>query len=148
MLLGSRNPSDADLVRLRAQGFGALISLLCEDEQPPGYRLEHARALGFVRYNLPVRDFHPPTLEQLGRFVGILDGLPPGTRTVLHCQAGIGRTGTFAAAWRIARGEPVTDAVAYVRRRRLGAIETAEQEAVLHAFAAHRAAPAARGSRP
>ncbi|HEX7044591.1 MAG TPA: protein-tyrosine phosphatase family protein [Burkholderiales bacterium] len=124
-----------------------LISLLCEERQPPRYRLEHARTLGFVRYNLPVPDFQAPTLDQLARFLGILHALPPGARTVLHCEAGIGRTGTFAAAWRIARGEPAADAVAYVRQRRPGAIETAEQEAVLHAFAARRAARAARDAR-
>ena len=98
-LLGSRNPSGSDLERLRRDGFGVLVSLLCEKEQAPLYDIARATALGYVRYNISVRDFSPPTLEQLEQFVKLVDGLPPQTKMIVHCEAGTGRTGTFAAAY-------------------------------------------------
>jgi protein-tyrosine phosphatase len=60
-------------------------------------------------------------------------------RTIVHCQGGSGRTGTFAAAYWIARGRSASEAIAIVRRARPGAVETPEQEAVLEDFAKRRA---------
>lgn len=135
-LLGSCNPSGADLEALRRDGFGTLVSLLCEEAQPPRYDVAAATALGFERHNIPVRDFHPPTIEQLERFMGLLGATPPERKTILHCQGGIGRTGTFGAAYLIAKGVTVREAVAYIRKARRHAIETPEQERVLTEFAA------------
>src|SRR5262249_7565713 len=50
-VLGSRNPSDSDLERLRRDGFGVLVSLLCEKERAPRYGIARATALGYV-YNI------------------------------------------------------------------------------------------------
>lgn len=134
-LLGSNNPSDADIETLRGDGFGVLVSLLCEETQPPRYDLARVRALGFERHNIPVRDLHPPTVGQLEQFVKIVGALPPGAKTVVHCQGGIGRTGTVAAAYLIAKGMAVPEAIAYVRKARPHAVETPEQEAILQEFA-------------
>lgn len=137
-LIGSRNPTLSDLEDLRREGFGVLVSLLNEQEQPPRYDVARATALGFVRHNIPVRDFHPPTVEQLEQFVVLIADLPPGSKTVVHCEGGTGRTGTFAAAYWIARGLTVADAVAHVRKARPHAVETPEQEDALNEFAARR----------
>ncbi len=135
-LIGSGNPTLADLEGLRRGGFGVLVSLLDEQEQPPRYDVARARALGFVRHNIPVKDFHPPTVEQLERFVKLVAGLPPDAKTVVHCEGGTGRTGAFAAACWIAKGLTLSDAVAHVRKARPHAVETQEQEAALDDFAA------------
>lgn len=137
-LLGSRNPTDHDLERLRREGFTVLVSLLPEEKQPPRYDVGRAADLGIVRHNLPVEDFRPPTVDQLEAFVARIESLPPGTKTIVHCEAGLGRTGTFAAAYRVAKGMTVSEAVALVRRTRPGAIETPEQQAVLRDFASRR----------
>lgn len=137
-LIGSSNPTLADLEKLRRCGFGVLVSLLNEQEQPPRYDVARATALGFVRHNIPIKDLHAPTVEQLKRFVALIAGLPPGSKTVVHCEGGTGRTGTFAAAYRIAKGPTVPDAVAHVRKARPDAVETREQEAALNEFAARR----------
>jgi hypothetical protein len=79
-LLGSRNPSDSDLERLRRDGFGVLVSLLCEKERAPRYDIARATALGYVRYNIPVRDFSPPTLDQLEQFANSLPTRLPERR--------------------------------------------------------------------
>ena len=133
-LLGSSNPTDADLEELRREGFSILVSLLCEETQPPRYDLARVRALGFERYNIPVADFQPPADGQLEQFVNLISGLPSGAKTIIHCQAGIGRTGTFAAAYLITTGMSVPDAIAYVRKLRQHAVETSEQEGVLKEF--------------
>src|SRR5262244_3644828 len=134
-LLGSRNPTSTDLARLRSDGFGVLVSLLCEEEQTPWYDIAYATALGYVRYNIPVKDFCPPTVEQLEQFVELVNGSPPGTKTIVHCEGGIGRTGTFAAAYWVTKGMTVADAIMYVRKARHGAVETPEQEGILMKFA-------------
>ncbi len=139
-LLGSSNPTDRDLERLRRLGFTVLVSLLPEEAQPPRYDVRRAAGLGFARFNIPVEDFRPPTVDQLEAFVRLVDSLPPDAKTIVHCEAGVGRTGTFAAAYWVARGLTVPEAVARVRQARPGAVETREQEAVLRQFAARRRA--------
>ncbi len=134
-ILGSVNPTNADLEQLRGQGFNVLVSLLREDEQAPKYDLSLAQEMGFVRYSFPVKDLHPPTVNQLLEFVGLIAGLAQGSKVVIHCQAGIGRTGTFAAAYWIFKGMAVADAISLVRKARWHAIETSAQERVLAEFA-------------
>ena len=46
-LLGSRNPTLADLEQLRRDGFEVLISLLKEDEQSPQYKRRTRCGFGF-----------------------------------------------------------------------------------------------------
>jgi len=134
-LLGSGNPSDTDLERLRRDGFGVLVSLLCEKGPAPRYDVPRATALGYVRCNIPVQDFSPPTVEQLEQFVKLVDGLPPRAKMIVHCEGGTGRTGTFAAAYWITKGMTASEAIMHVRRARSHAVETQEQEAVLMEFA-------------
>ncbi len=137
-LLGSGNPSTEDLEALRDQGFQVLVSLVREHEQPPRYDVERVLALGYVRHNIPVRDFHPPDLAQLAEFVDLIAQWPPGTRTVVHCQAGIGRTGTFAAAYWIAKGLTAAEAITKIRAARPHAVETSDQRMALEEFAVRR----------
>jgi protein-tyrosine phosphatase len=134
-VLGSKNPSDTDLEMLKGDGFSVLVSLLREEQQAPRYSIARAMALGYVRHNIPVQDFSAPTLEQLGQFAKLVKGLPPGTKMIVHCEGGTGRTGTFAAAYWITKGMTAADAIMRVRKTRPHAIETPEQEEVLTKFA-------------
>lgn len=134
-LIGSRNPSRGDLEQLRADGFAVLVSLLREDDQAPGYDVAWVSTLGFVRHNIPVKDFHPPTVDQLEQFVSLVRELPPGAKAIVHCEGGTGRTGTFAAAYWVAKGMTVANAITRVRKARRHAVETPEQEAAVKNFA-------------
>ena len=138
VLLGSRNPTVDDLEQLRRDGFGVLVSLLNEQEQSPRYDVPRATGLGFVRHSIPVKDFRPPTVDQLEQFVRLIAELPPGDKAIVHCEGGTGRTGTFAAAYWVAKGMTVSDAIAHVRKARSHAVETTEQEAAVRDFAAKR----------
>lgn len=137
-LLGSRNPTVDDLEQLRHEGFGVLISLLDERAQSPRYTIAEAKRLGYARHNIPVKDFHPPRADQLKRFVELISALPTDAKIVVHCEGGSGRTGTFAAAYWIAKGMPASDAIRHVRKARPHAVETPEQEASLREFAVSR----------
>jgi len=134
-LLGCGNPKTPELEALGLEGFTVIVSLLQEEEQPPGYGLARAQDLGFARHNIAVKDFSPPTASQLAQFVELIERLPKGAKVVVHCQGGSGRTGTFAAAYWITKGMVVSSAISHVREARQHAIETAEQEAVLADFA-------------
>ena len=57
----------------------------------------------------------------------------------MHCGAGLGRTGTILACYRVWQGDSAGVAIAEVRARRPGSIETAEQEAIITAYARHAA---------
>ncbi len=133
-LLGSGNPTTDELTELRAQGFSLIVSLLEEDVQRPYYDLERVEAMGYSRLNIAVKDFHPPQIEQLIEFVDFLAAQPEGTKTIVHCYAGIGRTGTFAAAYWIAKGLSVDEALETVRHARPEAVETSEQRDALEEF--------------
>jgi atypical dual specificity phosphatase len=137
-LLGSGNPTFADLDQLQRDGFGVLMSLLEEQKQPTKYDVAHVTALGWLRYNISVEDFCRPTFDQLDQFVRLIAGQPPGAKVIVHCQGGIGKTGTFAAAYCIAKGMTVSDAIAHVRKATPHAVENEKQEAALWDFAARR----------
>jgi protein-tyrosine phosphatase len=66
---------------------------------------------------------------------------------LVHCEGGIGRTGTMAAAYWIARGLTVADAIARIRKARRGAVESEDQKRVLHRFAEVRASPRPEAAR-
>lgn len=53
--------------------------------------------LGITRICLPIRDGQTPTPAQVRRFREIVAGAPGGV--FLHCGAGVGRTGSMAAAY-------------------------------------------------
>ena len=138
-LLGSSNPTTADLEQLRAGGFTVVVSLLREDEQSPRYDPYRVLASGYTRHNIPVRDFQAPTIAQLIEFVELLRCASAGTKVLVHCAGGSGRTGMFAAAYWIAKGLSAAEAIDRVRRARPEAVETLEQRSVLEEFAASRA---------
>jgi atypical dual specificity phosphatase len=86
--------------------------------------------------HLPVRDFTPPTADQLESGVtAIIAELDAGGRVAVHCGGGLGRTGTLMACYLVARGASAEDAIARIRSARPGSIETTEQVAAVHAYA-------------
>ncbi|RZM82887.1 protein-tyrosine phosphatase family protein [Leptolyngbya iicbica] len=129
--LGSHNPTNRELARLREAGFTVLISLLQESEQTPRYDVAYAQALGYERYTFPVQDFASPTPEQLEQFIALVNQRTSGVKMLLHCEGGSGRTGTFAATYWVAKGMTAADAIAHIRQANPHAVETAEQQAVI-----------------
>jgi ADP-ribosyl-[dinitrogen reductase] hydrolase len=91
-----------------------------------------AAGAGLAWHHLPVPDMAPPdqAFEQRWASSGpvLRKTLRGGGRIVVHCRAGLGRTGMVAARLLVEMGVPPDHAIAAVRTARPGAIETAEQE--------------------
>jgi len=120
-----------DLAAFRRAGFTAVVSLECND---PGIREVAAAGLKHVR--ICVEDFTAPTLDQLFAFNRFVDTeTAAGGRVLVHCYAGIGRTGTMLASRLVWLGASVEEAVKEVRQGEPRAIQTPDQMACLHHFA-------------
>lgn len=132
---GRTEPLEQDLADLARAGVTAIVSLL---ETPEG--LDAYRAAGFRAHHVPVIDFGAPTTAQVEACCALVDEeLARGGAVALHCQMGIGRTGTMLVAYLIHRGSSFEAALAEVRRRRPAtSVESPEQVAVLRAFEARR----------
>jgi atypical dual specificity phosphatase len=125
-------PWPEDVAELRRRAVTAVLSLAL------GAPREIADA-GLTHLVVPIRDFHPPTPAQLDEAVEFVEkAVVAGGACAVHCGAGLGRTGTVVAAWLVRRGHSAESAIAEVRRRRPGSVETREQEAAVSEYATTR----------
>ncbi|MCC6469085.1 MAG: dual specificity protein phosphatase family protein [Alphaproteobacteria bacterium] len=87
---------------------------------------------GLAWHHLPVPDMGEPdqAFEQLWAKSGpvLRKTLRSGGKIIVHCRAGLGRTGMIAARLLVELGMAPDQAIAAVRTARPGSIETAEQE--------------------
>lgn len=126
---------DTDLAGLCQWGASALVSLtetfelrlLGAAELP-----ERSGAQGLEWWHLPIVDGAAPggAFEAAWTQAGpaLHARLDAGERIVLHCHAGLGRSGAVAARLLTERGLTAAAAIRAVRRARPGAIQTPEQE--------------------
>ncbi len=132
-IAGMAKPASSvyDFEFLKGEGFEAIVSLT---ESPLSEVL--IEKFGFSVKHIPVRDFEAPTLEQIEDFVVFAENArSEGKKLVVHCDAGIGRTGTVLACYLVSKGYNAADAIEEVRTKRPGSLETIEQEEVVLKFA-------------
>ena len=125
-IAGMAKPASSvyDFEFLKENSFEAIVSLT---EFPLNEAL--VEEFGFSVKHIPVRDFEAPTLEQVKDFIAFAEkARVEGKKLVVHCDAGIGRTGTVLACYLVSKGYNAAKAIEEVRVKRPGSVETIEQE--------------------
>jgi len=100
-------PSRAGYAGLAERGVTTIVDLRAEDD----IHVDEAylASLGLRRIHIPIRDGQSPTPDEVDRFLQAVNS-SHGT-TFVHCGAGVGRTGTMVAAYRVAVGASGLEAV-------------------------------------
>jgi atypical dual specificity phosphatase len=128
---GSLAAFDDELPVLHSAGVRAVVSLLNIPSDASVYE-----SAGFAYLCLPISDGGAPTFEQADEFVRFVRSHRAAGRPVaVHCEAGLGRTGTLLAAYLIAEGESASKAIERVRTVERSAVETQRQILFLEEFA-------------
>ena len=131
-----------DLGHMHSAGASCLVSLLPDDEMGRlgVTQLGALAAVQGVRWlQLAVEDMRAPGegFEIRWGDIGpkLHAELTAGRHVVLHCYAGLGRTGTVAARLLVETGIAPPDAIRLVRAARPGAIQNLAQERYVMALA-------------
>ena len=121
--------------QLASSHIGLLINLHERANSP-----ELIDRIGARSLHMPVPNTFPPTQAQLDEGVAaIAEALAGGERVVVHCGAGLGRSGTLLAAFLVfEEGCDAEQAMRRVRAARPGAIETLDQEQAIREYARRR----------
>ncbi|MBW6455681.1 MAG: tyrosine-protein phosphatase [Trueperaceae bacterium] len=127
----------ADLRRLRHVHRADLLVTLLTDEELRDLGIanlaDELEVHGLEGARLPIRDGGVPGPQQVDETMGLLYDvvrhLRDGHTVVVHCRAGQGRSGMWAAMALAALGADPAEAIARVRRVQPRAVETVGQEA-------------------
>ncbi len=119
----ARPGSREELLWLRQQGIQVILSLTEER-----LRRDWVNDAGLMVFHVPIEDMEAPTQEQLDHCVSaIARAHVHQMPVVVHCTAGLGRSGVILACYFVTKGLTASNAIAKVRRLRPGSIETEEQ---------------------
>lgn len=132
---------DADLTRIREVYRADVLATLLEEPEMGYLKIPDIRAIaqhkGMQSVWFPIQDFGAPqSITELDALVTLLlSAVEQGKTVVIHCRAGLGRTGLVTASCLVRLGYTPHDAFAQVRAVRPGSVETPAQESFVQSFA-------------
>jgi len=115
-MLGRATPYDDDISELVSKGIATVIRLTSDEEteknSPQYWNAIKKKKTQWKELKFPIRDYGiPEDLDAFKSFIEtIVSMLSEGQGMLLHCAAGIGRTGTVACAILIQLGVKLEDA--------------------------------------
>ncbi len=132
LLAGMQKPGllqneEQDLRALERLGCRKMVSLTTAP-----FPLDKLAAIGIEGIHCPIPDMGVPSVTDAIAVCKKISGwLDEGLPTVLHCRAGLGRTGTMLAATLVFRGQSSVQAIEQVRAINPRYIQSAEQLALI-----------------
>jgi protein-tyrosine phosphatase len=127
--------AEMDLLELKNRKIDIIASLL-ERKELTALKIanlfELIKKYNFSHYYFPIKDKSAPKNKlQLHRFLdNLCDEIQKNKNILIHCNAGLGRSGLIAALLCKKLGI-VEEPISFIRQYRPGAIETREQEKLI-----------------
>ncbi len=135
-LAGSSKPGlyseyDEDLTFIADHGFNVIVSLT---EEP--FELLKDEPIEVLHF--PIPDMGVPQPRHAYDFVeNLKQRLDHGDKILVHCKAGLGRTGTILSCLLVLEGYDPKEAIQYVRRRNNSYLQNGLQENFITHFDAY-----------
>ena len=119
---------ESDLEWFFRQGVRVIVTLT-ESPLP-------AKSVGRFEYlHMPIKDMGSPDYREILKFVSFADRMIAKKKPVLvHCNAGIGRTGTMLACFLVSNGFKAAEALDIVKRKRGYGLFTEDQYSAVYQF--------------